>query len=547
MSPPRTPEIGVGVDYRDPRACLLALSTLPLGNPPAAADRAMELLRGMQNAPPSPAQYLKVLEALRAPLASVLESLAQRYAARPLPPRSSEDEVLRRVTALWHVMARAYAQVARLGALTPDVRERTALLCQRCIHYSGRAMVEYFRARRELPRGMWSEINGYFATAEEFGLGAVPVDEPLQGDAATVTCLSAYAQVLLMDLANPYARSTRELACIERWSMTLAPLIALLPKRAGDGARAYCLDLSADRGAVPLERLTRGPQLRRLDVARLAGAVQHLLARLRSGTSAADLGLGEGCAAADAGRLLLQLYRRWCLSAHARRYPRRRAIGNVELVSGREAIYFHVGGQRFLAPDPSVSLSPALLEQVLTLGEQVAAADCAATPGAVPPGGAPARWDVVDQSPNGFCLRRNESGPRLELGSLVALRPPEGGKFLLARVTWLRYEGTGSLCAGIHVLPGMPDALVVRQAGTASAPARYRPAFMLPAMATLHEPPSLVLPRGWFKPDRVIQSGGERMLSLRLAELLEQGADFDRVSFAPHRAASGRVALESVR
>lgn len=547
MSEPQSPRSVGGVDYRDPRASLLALSALPLGNPQAAAEGAAVLLRGMQNAPPPPAQYLTVLEAMRAPLAAVLESLARRYAARPLPPRSGEDEVLRRVIALWQAMARSYAQVARLGAVTPDIRERTALLCHRGIHYSGRAIIECFRARRELPRGMWSEINGYFATAEEFGLGSVAVDEPLLGEGATETPLAAHAQILLLELANPYARSPRELAWIERWSRTLAPLVSLLPRRRGDADRAYCLDLSADRGALPLEQLTRGPQLRRVDGARLAGVMQELLAQLKNSAAPADLRLGEDCPAADAGRLLLLVYRRWCLAARARRYPRRHAAGNVELVSGSEAIYFHVSGHRFLAPDPSVSLSPALLDRVLTLGEPAEAADCAATPGAIPCGAAPARWDVVDQSPNGFRLRRSESGPRLELGSLVALRPPEGGPFLLARVTWLKYEGSGLLFAGVHVLPGAPDALVVRLAGMACAAARYRPAFMLPAMATLHEPPSLILPRGWFKPDRVIQSGGERVLGLRLAELLEQGADFDRVSFAPYRAASGRVGLESVR
>jgi hypothetical protein len=47
----------------------------------------------------------------------------------------------------------------------------------------------------------------------------------------------------------------------------------------------------------------------------------------------------------------------------------------------------------------------------------------------------------------------------------------------------------------------------------------------------LKEEASLVLPRGWFQPERVVEIFTDRQTRLRLGELLGQGPDFERVGF----------------
>jgi hypothetical protein len=51
-------------------------------------------------------------------------------------------------------------------------------------------------------------------------------------------------------------------------------------------------------------------------------------------------------------------------------------------------------------------------------------------------------------------------------------------------------------------------------------------------MPALKQAPTLVLPKGWFQPGRVLEIYTDRRIELRLNELLNHGTDFDRVSYS---------------
>lgn len=88
------------------------------------------------------------------------------------------------------------------------------------------------------------------------------------------------------------------------------------------------------------------------------------------------------------------------------------------------------------------------------------------------------------------------------------------------------------LFIGIHVLPGVPQGIAVRPTGAnVSHSERYVRAFLLPAVPALKEAASLVLPRGWFQPERIVEAFTDRQARLRLGELLGQGPDFDRATY----------------
>jgi hypothetical protein len=54
---------------------------------------------------------------------------------------------------------------------------------------------------------------------------------------------------------------------------------------------------------------------------------------------------------------------------------------------------------------------------------------------------------------------------------------------------------------------------------------------MLPAVAALKAPETLVLPSGWFKPERAIEVYTDSARQVRLASVIDRGADFERVTF----------------
>lgn len=525
------------VDFSDAQQCLSVLARLPLTKINLVHETLGLLLRGILSSPPPPHECLEVLETARVPLAFVQEEVANRYAQSALPPDSPEAETLQRVVGLWQAMARAYAQVAQLGGESDDVQRRLALICQRCIHYSGNAIQEYFRARRDVPKGLWSELHGYYATAEEWGIAQMEVAEPMAPTRPRQSCAQSYLVLLLVDLGRPYGRSGRDFALLLRWSERFAALADLRPADDGTNDRAYGVDLLLDMGPRPLGLLADASasqdSLRRLATTRLADEMRALLNKIKRRVPPAELGLGGDCAEPECSRLLLSLYRPWCLASSPRRFQRRKASGTARLCYGFQAIHYYVGHAEFAQPEVAHDGTGAELEIQSNLPHPIDgvpsldahAAQCGYTV---------ENWAVADQSVGGFRLLRFGMGVRIEYGQLLGLHPPDGARFLLCQVSWLMYLESGALVIGVRVLPGAPRAIAARPTGADTSPAeRYSRAFLLPALPALKQPSTLVLPRGWFKPNRIVQLFTDRRAEIRLADATTSGMDFDLVTFNP--------------
>ena len=519
------------IDTADAGACTALIASLPLTNAREAHQTLVMLLTGLAHRPPPAAAYLDVLETARAPLAFLQSETAQRYAAKPLPPTPAEGEAFRQVLALWQAMARAYAHVAQLGASDAQVQERLALICQRCVHYAGKVILEYFRARREPSPGAWIDLHGYYATAEEWGIDKVVVPEPLNESFKTQSSASAYAAILLADLASPYSRSAPEFTWIMRWARGFAPLVAVRPLAEHIELRAFGIDLMHDASTRPLELLPASESVRFFDTSKLCPNIQELLARLKGRETPAAIGLGDDCPSAAASRLLLQLYKPWCLNATPRRFQRRGSSGIAQVCLGFEAIHYHVSGGEFNQPEHVRLYSRDDMDRIWTFRDQIDPTQLAVRNSQVQISYPLERWSVADQSVSGFRLQRGEAGARIEHGQLMGLKPPDGEHFLLAQVSWNLMQGD-ELMIGIHILPGLPQGVALRPTGIqVSASERYQRAFLLPEMAGLKEPASLVLPRGWFQAERVVEVFTDRPIKVRLGELLSQGADAERITF----------------
>ena len=519
------------VDTADARACAALIATLPLTNAREAHQTLVMLLTGLAHRPPAAAAYLDLLETLRSPLAFLQDAIAQRYASRPLPPTPTEAEAFRQVLALWQAMARAYAQVAQLGSNDTQIQNRLALICQRCVHYAGKVILEFYRARREPSPGVWIDLHGYFATAEEWGIDKKAVPEPLNEINKNQSAAEAYIAILLVDLASPYSRSTHEFSWICRWARRFASLTVVRPLGEPVESRAFGVDLMRDASTRPLELLPRTASVRWFDTRQLSPQIQDMLARLRERQSPAALGLGDDCPASVASRLLLQLYKPWCLNVTPRRFQRRGASGVAETCLGFESIHYHVSGAEFNQPEHVRIYSRGDMERIWTFRDQIDPTQLSVRASQMQLGYPLERWEVENQSVSGFRLLRGEAGARIEHGQLFCLRPPDGEHFLLAQVSWNLMQ-KDDLLIGIHVLPGVPQGIAVRPTGLKVSPSEhYVRAFLLPAVPALKEEATLVLPRGWFQAERVVEVFTDRQAKLKLGELLGQGPDFERVTY----------------
>ena len=509
------------------------LNRLPLANPAAAEEQLSLLLDSLLTTPPDPDDLFPLLEQTRVPLAFVEGEMALRYHNKPLPLAEVEETQFHQVIAAWKKMAQAYAICAGLqepDVTCPDYAARIAIILHRCIYYTGMIILEHFRARRELAPGLWIDLHGYFATAEEWGVATTPVADPLDHEQQTTHCAAAYVTVLLVDVASPYSQSVRDLNLIRRWAGMWSPLVAVGPVEDDIEVPPFVVELMKDVGMHPApynEALS--VDIRRLDTSRLGVQINQTLSQLRQRIPPSQLNLGEETNN-HVSKLLGLLARPWTQSTASRKFRRFASSGQAELAVGFEAMYFKITGNEFSQPDSAQAYSRDQFDTLFTFRHMADPTQKLTLQ--QPPDYPCDQWEVLNHSASGFRLARTSVGQKMAHGQLLALRPHDGGSFLLAQNSWFMQELDGGLVAGVAVLPGMPSGVAIRLADLKLAGTdRYSRAFLLPPVPAIGESGSLVVPLGFYQASHVLDVVSDSVWQAKMKNILQRGIDFERISF----------------
>ncbi|MDD3352465.1 hypothetical protein [Zoogloea sp.] len=498
----------------------------------------VRMLEGLLASPLGPEEQLEVLESARQTITFVQHEISSRYAAHPLPPDSAEDATLRQVVRLWTALSTAYARLSERssGKGGDDFRAQWPLLAQRRIQYLGQIIIEYFRARRAEPPGAWKAVHAAYLEAEKAGVAHSRVIDPLNNTWKAQSPDEAYIALLLVDLTNPYGRDQRELHWICRWAQRFAPYCIMQTEWEQDDDRAYGLDANEDHGLRPIALIGPRPGMRRFDGHQLAAQIKAMLTEFKQGTTPASLGLGDDCVQPACARLLVSLYRPWGMSAAGRRFPRRPKRGGNKVCTDWDSIGLLVSGKEFIPPNQRQIQGSSYDINVITFGGRAEEVD----PALITDPEAEVRrrghsideWLILDHSVSGFRMQRKHPVERIEHHQLIGLKPSDGTQYLLGQVSWLMYEPDGTLLAGIHLLGGLPTAVAIRGAGinvTHSSP--YSQGFMLPEVAAMRAPATIILPGNSFHADRVLEVHGSHAMQLRLTSLVTRGANFDQATY----------------
>jgi cyclic-di-GMP-binding protein len=510
------------------------ISHLPLANPAAAEIEIDAFLDCLYARPPAVQDYFTLLEQTRVPLAYVEEELSRRYQGRALPLGSLEEQAFVNVVEGWNKMGRAYAQI--VGLLPPEddepVRLRNiATVLQRCLHYYGRVIHEHYSARRELPEGLWTELHGYYATAEEWKVTELPIGDLLEGEEYTTHCMATYVTALLLDVANPYSLSTHDLALVRRWACHWAPLVQIQALDSGSGTPPYVINLLGDCGLQIPSKLELDPEnVRQLDTIRLATQVQHMRLQLKQKISPTQLGLGQE-KPGHVNRLLERLSRPWAQECVARKFRRFEASGHAQVCVGVDAMHYFITGREFTQPDTARVYTRNEFNRIATFGQRIDPVETLKIRESQIDFQSD-HWEVVNHSANGFRLSRSVAGTRMAFSQLLALCPHDGEHFLLAQICWLMQEADEALIVGIAVLPGVPQGIACRVTAPGGKLEPYRPCFELPAVPAIDEKASLIVAPGTYRPDRPATLHRDKPCEIRFHKLLQRGVDFERVTYS---------------
>jgi hypothetical protein len=455
---------------------------------------------------------------------------AKRFMNRALPMAQAEAAAFEDTVELWEQMRVGYLRCLQ-AAVGGDagMRAQAALLAQRLAAYSGLKMFHYYRAYREVPCHDWRSLHEVYAQAEKLGVADEDVKDFLNRDIHDSSPRIAYARALLMGMASPHELGQRQLTFVafllERWASKVE--VMRNPVLDPDGVPPLLIDLAGERAPERVEPSTPLPaEPRYLDTRKLAKSLRNRVALLRKGESPVKLALGEDCVQPSCEQTLVFLFRQWCQARPARALAGRATI-SAQVTNDMEAIHHYMSGGRRRQIEAKELTQQQRLE-LETLGhirsvdnEQYTSAR----------GFVLEEWMIEADSAQELHIVRpaGQGAKRYAHGQLVAVRPPDASGFILGHVRWLIGALNGDLRAGVKLMPGIATATSVRATGLKAE--RPISALSLGAVPAVKSPATLVLPAGWFKPERVLEVVGEKPYNVRLTEVVERGSDFERVAY----------------
>jgi cyclic-di-GMP-binding protein len=505
---------------RDLKSCERWLATAPLADPRQACFELTMLLEDIEQAPPGPKAMLEILDRLREPVRAGQDENAKRFSAKPLPLRDQEATAFDQVYDLWTVYGRAYRRLAleaRQGSSHPLAKQLRTLL-GRSLEAQVELMLAHYRAHRELSSEHWRDLHDLFGIAETFALERVPLET---GDAKPPTCFDYYAQAMLLHMASPFALTPRELEWVYRWVRQWSSKLVFIPPT--NDKDLLAVDLDGD-DPPRIVRDVDAPSYRVIDRSELKKTVKRRITGLTDGYTCTELGLGNDCDVHEASQLLGLLYRQWFEWPVARQFKRRLVVDRAEVSIGFPSIHMAIGGRLARASKRLWDYTRRDTEQLFVYGNS----DLDFTDG---PQFATEPWEQLDDSANGFRLRRRGPGERLSHHQLVALRPQDAPAFILCEVRWLCDGVDRALTIGVQALPGLAQPISARGASeNAMMESKFQQSFVLPSTPGCE--PSLVLPLGIYRENRVLELQYEETIRrVRAVSLIQRGFDFERVTF----------------
>lgn len=519
--------------FIDAKSCRRWLAALPLANTHLAHAEIATQLGLLNGYAIDPAERLQAMEALREPVAFLQQEMAKEYVGRAMPLDLPQQAVWNSANALWRAMSIGY--LLCLQGFAPRGQGesgRLALICHRCLRYTGLQIAEHYHAFRQVPGELWRQLHDLYSFAEEQGLAERAVEDALNRQTSDNHCMAAYTRPLMLDLADPYRRSPRQLVMLERWLEKWAGRVEVRSEPPTDTSLSLVgVDLEGVGGPTILHHSQPMQRPRYLDTERFGATFRKRIKALRKGDDPERIGLGADCTQPGCEALLVELYRHWCEAVvRHRAFNRRPGVAQAQVAFGMQTIHFFMGGEKpFRQPGEAERLSRRELEDLALFGRVSGLTEKMRVSQL---GFALETWQILDESALGFRLARREGAMRLGHNQLLAVRPSDSKHFALGAVKWLIFTLDGELHVGVRTLPGAPLAVAARPATLTPATAgKFVQAFLLPEMPVLRETASLVLPRGWFHPGRVLEIHSDRSEMVRLHALIEAGSDYERVGF----------------
>lgn len=519
--------------FKSVTECQRWLDQLQLTNVQLAHSKLLIQLDELNRFPIRSTERLAILETLREPLEHVQQDYARKLFGKPLLLSEHEYITFVSIVSLWQGMVLGYQRCLQ-DYLRGDrsIEAQGALVCQRCLLYSGLEIFEYLRTGYEFDGNLWHQLHNLYAFTESEGLHLMPVADALHK--TSTTCSNSYVKTLLACDARPAELSRSQLRLLDGWLSEWSREIQLerhFSVTAGD-AVPLAVDLEGTQGLQSATLVCDNQHTRYLALVPLSKLLRVKTILLQQGSSPEKVGLGRLPNADEGVELLSFLHYCWCEAHNQRSRPSRNVGKRMEVCHQPMQIFGQLQGKHFAQPFQQITAANRQREEAFERVDKPAVDTHRADTLDF--------WSIEDDGLLGVQLLREApfSLHRLHHGQLLALRIQDSGRFMLGVSTWLKVARSGRLQMGARYFPGVPEPVWVRHYGLNQANEPYQAGFLLPAVRELNIPSSLLLPIQFFQAGKALEmlTTKDVKATLKMGFSVERGADYERISFDPLRA-----------
>lgn len=513
--------------FKDAAGCAAWLEQFQLTNVQRAHALLLSQLNELNRYPMSGLERYHTIEILRETVAYLQEDMSKKLIGKALPLGEHELMIFLTITHLWQAMMVGYQRCLQAYvAGDKKLANLGAMLCERCLQYTGAAIFEHLRTGYECNPKFWYQLHHLYAFTEAQNFQDVEVEDALSHYAQPGTCRNMYVKTLLSCYARPAELSRSQLKLLDRW-LNLWSKEVLVEKRcvlSKGEAQPLAIDMGSTQGLFPVADCKPNPHTRFLAMMPLSKLLRVKIILLQQGASLDQVGLGELPNNTAAIQLLTFLHQCWCEDFQARILERKGAGVAVQFCYTPGMIHAHLKGKT--VTHHLHTMDGLKRKQIETFGR--VSSSTAAVAGWVV-GDAQEGWVLDDENAMGAKLTRSaDAHGRLNPCQLVSIRRSADQPFKLGAVAWLRVSVSGLLQLGVSYLPGTPEPVQVMARGGS-----MQVGFLLPEMVTLRSPASLIVPREVFRAGGMLEvlraSGVKEMVKMGIS--VTRGYDYERISF----------------
>ncbi len=511
------------------------LEDLPLLNLVETSRKLFSTLMVYNRIEIEPQQRLALLELYRPVVRDVCAELQRQFVGLPLPLSDKHKSIAEQARQFQVEMAFGYKRLvlqppALAAASARPGHAELALPIQRAVRYLTGVHALSYQAYSPCPSGTWEEIHSLYRHAETLGVATLEVADALNRSLPLSSVAHAYKQALLLDLANPYHLPARQIERIHHYLDRYASLAVLTAATATfDPTCQFLIDLLGQNAGIVNTgdtALDDPGRYRLLNTVELARTIHTQWTALQRGETPPADGVDSAFFTEGGQELLFRLANAWGL--HPRRTFRRSSAqeGELEVAIGIDAInYWLNGGRRFVVSAAQVGPMP----QRTTLGlHEPKAADDSTTPEREY-----STWQLLDEGAGGQALvKKGLITTRVRVGDVVATRRA-GGTWEIGIIRWVRSASSSHAEIGTQRIAPHAEACVVKTFNERNEESDFLPALLLPEIAPLKIPPSLLTHRGVYRPRREIyMDNGSRLYRLVITQPVEVTAAYERFQFS---------------